>query len=173
MKKEIVIRPEIKLVGISARTSYNKELDKMNGNIFPCVKKYFHNALFQKISNRKNPGTTFCVYTDYQSDYRGDYTYFIGEEVTSFKDLQEGFNKLTIPKQTYIKFTAGPDPMPNVIVDAWSSIWNMSPTELGGERSYHTDFEIYDERAHDHQKIILDLYIGIRQGLDNTSTTFF
>lgn len=26
---------------------------------------------------------------------------------------------------------------------------------------YKTDFEIYDERAADHQNIVLDLYIGI------------
>lgn len=75
MKRESITKPEIKLVGICVRTSYKQELEKMKGNIFPCVQRYFHGALFEKIPNRVKPGTTFCVYTDYESDYMGDYTY--------------------------------------------------------------------------------------------------
>lgn len=162
MQHVTIERPEIKLVGICVRTSYQQELDKMKGNIFPCVRQYFHEALFEKISHRVKPGTTFCAYTAYENDYKGAYIYFIGEEVSSFDpQLSEGFHSLIIPQQHYAKFTTGPAPMPDVIVKAWEEIWKMSPKELGGRRSYQTDFEIYDERAADHQKIILDLYIGI------------
>ena len=157
-----IAKPQIKLVGICVRTSYQQELDKMRGNIFPCVQRYFHSALFEKITNRAKPGTTFCAYTDYENDYAGAYTYFIGEEVSSFENpLPEGFQILIIPKQQYMKFTTTPAPMPDVIVNAWQHIWKMSPTQLGGKRCYQTDFEIYDERAVDHQNIILDLYVGI------------
>jgi hypothetical protein len=62
MQQMATERQEIKLVGISVRTSYRQELDKMKGNIFPCVQRYFHGALFEKIPNRKKPGTTFCAY---------------------------------------------------------------------------------------------------------------
>ena len=47
----------------------------------------------------------------------------------------------------------------------------MSPRELGGKRKYETDFEIYDERATDHQNIVLDLYIGIQIDNDAKSKT--
>jgi len=60
MQKELITMPEIKLVGICVRTSNQQELDKIKGNIFPCVQKYFHQGLAEKISNRKRPGTTFC-----------------------------------------------------------------------------------------------------------------
>ncbi|MCB1108951.1 MAG: GyrI-like domain-containing protein, partial [Chlamydiia bacterium] len=72
MQPESVTLPEIKLVGICVRTSYQQELDKMKGNIFPCVRRYFHEGLAEQISNRKKPGTTFCAYTDYQTDYTGE-----------------------------------------------------------------------------------------------------
>lgn len=52
--------------------------------------------------------------------------------------------------------------MPNVIVDAWKEIWKMPASQLGGQRGYKADFEIYDERVSDHQSIVLDLYIGIQ-----------
>lgn len=164
MQKESVTMPEIKLVGIGVRTSYEQELDKIKGNIFPCVQRYFHGGLAEQISNRKKPGTTFCVYTDYETDYTGVYTYFIGEEVSSFNTsfLPEGFQMLVIPKQQYAKFTTNPAPMPDVIVNAWKEIWKMPARQLGGQRSYKTDFEIYDERASDHQNIVLDLYIGVQ-----------
>jgi hypothetical protein len=68
MQKQLVTMPEIKLVGISVRTSNKQELEKIKGNIFPCVQKYFHQGLAEKISNRKRPGTTFCAYTDYETD---------------------------------------------------------------------------------------------------------
>lgn len=165
MQSASIAKPEIKLVGICVRTSYDQELDKMKGRIFPCVQRYFHGALFEKILNRKKPGTTFCAYTDYETDYTGAYTYFIGEEVLSFEHpLPEGFQELVIPSQQYVKFTTSPAPMPDVIVNAWQHIWKMSPTQLGGKRCYQTDFEIYDERATDHQNIILDLYVGIELG---------
>ena len=162
MQKELVTMPEFKLVGIRVRTSNKQELDKMKGNIFPCVQKYFHQGLAEKISCRKRPGTTFCAYTNYETDHNGEYTYFIGEEVSSFNALlPEGFQKLVIPKQHYVKFTTMPAPMPDVIVNAWKEIWETSPKQLGARRSYKTDFEVYDERAADHQNIVLDLYIGI------------
>ena len=89
-------------------------------------------------------------------------TSFIGEEVTSLDNLMPaGFQRLLIPKQHYAIFTTKPEPMPDVLVTAWKEIWDKSPEELGGKRRYQTDFEVYDERASDHQNIVLDVYIGI------------
>lgn len=100
MKKEFVTLPEIKLVGICVKTTNVQELDKMKGNIFPCVQKYFHQGLAEKMLNRKRPGTTYCAYTDYESNHQGKYTYFIGEEVLSFSDqLPAEFHQIVVPKQ--------------------------------------------------------------------------
>lgn len=164
MKKEIKTLSEIKLVGITTRTNnaHIFEPNPATNKIAAIVQKYFHEALAEKIVHRKKPGTTYCVYTNYESDFMGDYTYFIGEEVTTFVDLPEEFSKLTIPVQNYAKFTNGPSPMPEVCINLWQQIWQMKPEELGGERAYIADFEIYDERAIDHQNVILDIYIGVK-----------
>jgi predicted transcriptional regulator YdeE len=161
MKKTNIQLSEIKLIGITARTTNAAEANWAVGKIFPTVQRYFHGQLAEKILHRKAPGTTFCAYMEYESDWTGEYTYFIGEEVTSFEIVPEGFETHIIPAQNYIKFTNGPAPMPEVVAEPWKKIWQMSPTELGGIRSYHTDFEIYDERASDHQNVVLDICIGI------------
>lgn len=163
MQRKIVERPEIKLVGITVRTNNKLEFNKLDGRIFPCVIRYFHEKLFDKIPNRSKKGTTFCAYSDYESDHTGDYTYLIGEEVSSFdKNLPQDFQKLVIPKQKYVVFTTSPAPMPDVLTNAWKEILSMSPKELGGQRNYKADFELYDERAADHQNIVLDLFIGVK-----------
>jgi len=119
--------------------------------------------LAEQIKDRKNPGTTFCVYTNYESDVNGDYTYFIGEEVTSFEEIGKEFETLTIPVQNYAKFTNQRGPMPTVCIDMWQNIWKMNASDLGGERAYIADFEVYDERSVDHNNVTLAIYIGIRK----------
>lgn len=163
MEKTILHLPGMKLVGVTARTN-NASLfisNPSNNIVAATVQKYFYNQLAEKISNRKNPGTTLCIYTNYESDFNGDYTYFIGEEVASFNNIDSNFEQLTIPPQTYVKFTNQSGPMPTVCIDMWKNIWNMSDDELGGKRSYIADFEVYDKRSQDHQNVILDIYIGI------------
>ncbi len=164
MQSETIKLPELKLVGITARTN-NKHLfesDPATNIVAATVQKYFYNQLAEKITLRKKPGVTFCIYTHYESDVTGDYTYFIGEEVTSFGKIEEDLEILNIPQQNYIKFTNQPGPMPSVCIDMWKNIWQMSAVELGGERAYVADFEVYDERSRDHQNTSLDIYIGIK-----------
>jgi predicted transcriptional regulator YdeE len=163
MQKTTVSCPDMKLVGITVRTNNEIEKSVLEGKIFPCIQKFFHQAYPEKIDHRTKMGTTLCVYTDYESDYTGDYTYFIGEEVSSFEEQPEEMVQLTLPAQTYTKFTNGPAPMPEVVRGPWFKIWQMSPEELGGERAYKADFEVYDERATDHDNIVLDIYIGIKE----------
>lgn len=161
MKKIYSSLEEMKLVGIKVRTCNKDELDIKTAKIMPCVQKYFMQQVAQNIPNRTNNGVTYCAYTEYESDYRGDYTFFIGEEVSSFGGPITELDNLVIPKQNYIKFTTETGAMPHIVIDSWNKIWQMSPQDLGGVRSYRTDFEIYDKRAMDPQNTILDIYIGI------------
>jgi predicted transcriptional regulator YdeE len=159
----------IKLVGLSARTNNINEMNPLTGKIGPLVQKFFLRGLGKKIANLKNPGTTYSVYTEYESDHTGDYTYFIGEEVTHFSEnLQTNdtsekidLKTLEIPAQTYIKFTTEPGPLPQSVIAAWQKIWLMNDAQMGGKRNYIADFEVYDNRAENPMNAILDVYIGI------------
>jgi predicted transcriptional regulator YdeE len=167
MQKTIIQSPQKIFVGITVRTNNKDEADWQNGTakIFPCVKRYFHEQLASQISHRVNPGTTLCAYTEYESDHTGDYTYFIGEEVSSVDvaALPEGFKAITVPAQQYVKFTTAPGDMPEVLRDAWFAIWKMSEADFGGKRSFGVDYEVYDERAAaaDHKGLVIDVLIGI------------
>lgn len=152
---------EIKLIGIAARTNNVTEASEQSAQIGETIQKYFGENIPSLITNKKNPGTTYCVYTDYESNEHGYYTYFIGEEVSSFDDVHADLKTLTIPAQDYIKFTTVPGVMPGVCIDAWKKIWQMNAEDLGGKRAFIADFEVYDKRAIDPQSTTLDIFIGI------------
>ncbi len=157
----------MKLVGLTVRTNNAVEAGEKiyttGGKILPLIRRYYQDGVAEKIANRKTPGTIYCAYTEYESDYTGDYTYFIGEEVTSFDIVPEEFFTLVVPAQEYVKFTNGPAAMPQVCSDVWEKIWKSTDPELGGKRSYKVDFEVYDQRATDHQNIVLDVFVGIEE----------
>ncbi len=153
---------EIKLVGITERTSNVAEINPNTAKIGATIQKFFKENLPDKISNRKTPGKMFAVYTNYESDVNGDYTYFLGEEVTSFDNVAEGLETLIIPFQNYMKFTSQPGEMPTVVINMWQDIWKMNEADLGGKRAYIADFEVYDERSKDPKNTVLDVYIGIK-----------
>lgn len=165
MQKTETSLPELKLIGLTCRTSLNLEMSPSSAKIPAMLQTYFGNQSPEKISHRLTPGKTYCVYTNYESDYTGEYDYFVGEVVSSFNNIPEGFSQLTIPSQRYVKITAGPGQMPQVCIESWQQVWELesSPEQLGGERNYIADFEVYDERAADPTNTVLDIYVGIKK----------
>lgn len=162
MKKELSNKPEIKLVGLTTRTNNLNEMNPEKSKIAELAGRFWSQNMASQISNRQNPGVTLSIYTEYDSNEHGDYTYFIGEEVSSFDDVSADLQKLTIPAAKYQKFTTLPGKMPEVVIHAWQKIWGMTEKDFGGERAYVADFEIYDQRASDPANASLDIYIGIK-----------
>src|SRR5579862_3270002 len=123
MKKEIVNKNEIKLVGLTVRTNNKNEMNPQTSKIGELAGHYWNQNVASRISNRENPGVTLSVYTEYDSNEHGDYTYFIGEEVSSFENIPAALHQLTVPAAKYIKFTTTSGKMPEVVINAWQQIW--------------------------------------------------
>lgn len=162
MKKELANKSEIKLVGLTARTNNKNEMNPQTSKIGELAGRFWSQDIANQIPNRKNPGVTLSIYTEYDSNEHGDYTYFIGEEVSSFEDVPSELQKLTIPAAKYQKFTTPSGKMPEVVISAWQKIWVMSSDDFGGDRAYVADFEVYDQRAINPANASLDIYIGIK-----------
>src|SRR5271170_312718 len=97
MKKEPISKAEIKLVGLTARTNNKNEMNPRTSKIGELAGRFWSQNIAGQISNRQNPGVTLSIYTEYDSNEHGDYTYFIGEEVISFENIPSELQKLTIP----------------------------------------------------------------------------
>lgn len=162
MQKEKIRKNEITLLGITTKTSNKKEMDPNTAKIGATIQEYYSKHYADKMNGRINPGVTYSVYTNYETDEHGEYTYFFGEEITAdTKQDQTSLEVLTIPASSYQKFTTEAGKMPAIVIHAWQKIWQMNAQDLAGKRKYAADFEIYDARAADPNNAVVDIYIGI------------
>ncbi len=163
MKHRKIYIPKFTLIGLTVRTNNKNEMNPEVAKIGSLANYYWSNNVAKKIKHRLNPGVTYSVYTDFESDEHGEYTYFIGEAVDSIdgQDLSQ-FKVLTVSQSNYQKFTTDSGKMPDIVINAWHKIWSMKKDDFNGERTYITDFEIYDQRASDPNNAVVDIYIGIK-----------
>ena len=153
VREDDTIMDEIKLAGVSVRTSNENEGNPELAKINPTLQKFF--AEQSNIIHRKSPDKVFVTYTNYETDEHGEYTCFIGEEVTSFDD--QTLETMVIPAQNYEKFTTARGKLPNVVIDTWQKIWQMTQDDL--PRKYLADFEVYDNQNPD--DAVVDVYVGV------------
>jgi len=145
--------PAKTVIGIARRTS---NADGRSITDIPATWTAFlqQNAT-AKIKNRALPPTMYAVYSDYASDWKGEYSYMIGCGVTRAGTVPEGMEVRKIPAQTYVVFNAK-GRMPDEVVAAWSMIWL---SEL--PRTYTYDFEVYDKRFTSPKQKEVDICIAV------------
>lgn len=124
--------PEKYFIGLELRTN-NQECSIT----MPAHKeRFFHENIPAKIPNKVN-GDILAVYTDYEGDYTKSYSWILGCEVSSLKDVPPGLVGKVVSKSSYAVFTTH-SPFPQGLIATWQTIWK-SPLA----RAYTTDFEIY------------------------------
>nr|WP_319377398.1 GyrI-like domain-containing protein [uncultured Methanoregula sp.] len=145
--------PERTVVGISKRTcnADGRSID----DIPACWKEFLSQNSTAKIKNRAIPPTLYVVYSDYASDWRGEYSFLLGCGVTRAETVPEGMEVRRIPAQTYAVFNVK-GKMPDELLGIWSTIWL---SEL--PRTYTYDFEVYDKRFTRPASKEVDVYVAI------------
>lgn len=145
--------PAKTVVGIARRTS------NADGRSMKDIPATWTDFLKQnanaKIKNRAAPPTMYAVYSHYDSDWMGEYSYMIGCGVTRAREVPEGMEAREIPAQTYAVFTAK-GRMPDEVVSIWSMIWLSSLPRL-----YTFDFEVYDKRFTHPTLKEVDIFIAV------------
>lgn len=101
----------------------------------------------------------YGIYTDYESDYRGNYTAIIGCKVSSLDDLPKGLIGRTIQGGTFQKYIAKGE-MPAAVGDTWQQIWSKG-AEIN--RAYIADFEVYGTTALNGADSEVAIFLGIHE----------
>jgi predicted transcriptional regulator YdeE len=148
------------VIGISTRTSNAKEMSG-TGAIPQQWDRFMKENLLGKIPN-KSDSNILAVYTDYESDANGAYTFMIGARVSSAEDVPPGMVAKKVPAGKYAVFISEKGFVGKVVPETWSRIWAVPKSSPGGNRAYRADFEVYDQRAADPQNAEVDIYVGIR-----------
>jgi predicted transcriptional regulator YdeE len=148
------------VVGITARTNNAKEM-RAAGAIGKLWGRLMQENLLEKIPNRADENIV-AIYTDYASDKDGDYTYILGAKVSRDSGIPAGMVAKQILSGKHAVFTSERGPSSKVVPEIWQKINNLPKTVPGGDRTYQSDFEVYDERARDPQDAVVDVYVGVR-----------
>jgi predicted transcriptional regulator YdeE len=157
--KSILATP-IYVAGFLIRTSNAKEMSG-NGEIGKLWARFFQENLGAQIPNRIGQNM-MVVYSDYASDEKGEYSYLLGAPVTSVDGLPAGLSFRRIPAGQYAVITTAQGPIAEVMQSAWKHIWTMSAAELGGQRAFLEDYEIYDHRSADPANAQVEIHVGLR-----------
>ncbi len=139
------------LIGIAVRTTNaDGQSQKDIGELW---ERFLGGNLANQIPNKVS-NDIYCVYTDYESDYRSAYTTLLGCKVRSLEFIPEGFSGKEIPETTYKHYQASGS-LPECVGNAWYHIW-----QSGVERQYQADFDVYGEKAQNPQEAVVDIYVS-------------
>ena len=143
------------VIGISTRTTNEngqsaKDIEKLWG-------KFWGEEIQKQIPNKVNEDI-YAVYTDYESDFNGEYTTIVGLQVNSLKNIPKGFVGITIEKAEYQKFVSK-GKMPDAVFNTWLEIWQNKTLN----RSYKFDFTIHGKKYYDGENAEVETFISVKQ----------
>jgi predicted transcriptional regulator YdeE len=157
METKIVERDAFTVVGIATRTSNQLEADPASAKIPGLWQRFFAEGITGRVTNARNNGTIFGVYTEYESDLSAPYTLFVGCETDGSGDAPGGLTQVNVPAQRYLVFTATGE-IPQAVIDAWGYIWNYFENTVDYMRAYTTDFEMYHPSGTQ-----VDIYVAVKE----------
>jgi len=158
---KVVHQNAFSVAGIEVRTSNAKEMTS-DGVIGKQWQKIFQEGVLEKIPNKLG-SNIYAVYSDYASDYNGEYSLTIGAKVADGSPVPAGLVLKTIPAGNYAVVTSDKGPVVKVVTAAWQRVLGLEQKKaLGGTRAYKADFELYDQRAANPQDSQVDIYLGLK-----------
>lgn len=146
---------DMKIIGIETRTT-NQNGQAMQ-DIGGLWNRFFSENIISKIPNAVN-SNVYAIYTDYESDYTGEYTTLLGLEVSSLDEIPSGLVGREFPKQNFKRFLAK-GAMPQAVAEAWQKIWEQDK-ELN--RLYQYDYELYTEKSQQSDLSEVEIFIGVK-----------
>lgn len=144
-----------KIIGLLIKTT-NKN-GKAATDIGELWKQFYAQEIQQQIPNIES-ADIYSIYTDYESDYRGNYNVILGLKVNSLATIPDHLVGREFKGGQYKKFIAKEE-MPNAIGEKWQGIWAMDK-ELN--RNYTADFEVYGSKSQNDDTSEVEIFIAIK-----------
>jgi predicted transcriptional regulator YdeE len=141
------------IIGISVRTT-NKDGQSAN-DIGQLWQQFIGENLVARIPGKLS-SEIYCIYTDYESDFTGAYTTYIGCRVDPAAAVPEGFVRKDIPQANYQRIESR-GKLPDCVAESWMAIWQ---SEI--DRAYLADFDVYGEGCKDPQNAMVEIYLSVR-----------
>lgn len=124
------------VAGLSVRTTNAQEMQTGTAKIGAL----WGNFYAQLIPTLPADAINYGVYSDYESDYTGEFKVLAGSDaLVENSDL----DRCQIQAGKYLVFTQQGN-MPQAVIDAWGAVWKyFSDVNCPHQRAYRSDFEKY------------------------------
>lgn len=160
MSQEYFHGPELRLAGLSCRTTNSQE-GGPNGQLPGLWEAYFKDTIAERI-HAEHPHLIYALYTDYESDASGAYTVLIGHELSGSDSADlSGLESAVVPAAKYKVFTSNQGPVYEVVAEAWGRIWSYFQSSEE-QRTYTGDYELYDARDFNPEDAVVQIYIAVK-----------
>ncbi len=144
-----------KIIGIAVRTT--NQNGQATNDLWQLWGQFYKEDILSQMPGKLS-NDIYSVYTDYASDYTGEYTALIGCRVTSLDSIPNGLTGKAFTGGKYaLHKVCGK--MPDAIISAWQHIWSKEK-ELN--RKYTADFEVYGPKSQNPENAEVDIYIAIK-----------
>jgi predicted transcriptional regulator YdeE len=137
---------EFQVIGVAARTTNAREMT--GDGVIP--------KMWAKPPQLPD-SAIIALYTDYESDEHGEYTFVLGSKAAAANEIPDGKVLKTVPAGRYAVFTSDRGPVQRIVVETWQRIWSDLQS-----RSFVADFEVHDQRAADPTNAVVDIYVGVK-----------
>lgn len=152
-------QPAFEVIGIEVRTNNFRE-SAGDGAIPKQWQRLFAENVLHRVPDRIDQSIV-VVYTNYASDWNGDYTYILGARVKSGTKPPEGMVSTSVPGGKYVQFMSARGPAPQVVPDMWKQVWTYFQLPGNPIRAYGADYELYDDMA-DPNQVQVQLFVGVK-----------
>jgi len=143
-----------KIIEISTRTA-NTE-GKSEKDLHNLWGQFLGNHTAEKIPNSTGP-EVIALYTDYESDYTGEYTCIIGLKVSSLETIPNGMVGREVKGGRFQKYIAKGS-MPKAVAEKWINIWDKDHLL---NRAYKTDFEVYGHLSNQGEDSEVQIFLSV------------
>lgn len=137
------------------------------GAAIPAIRRLWRKTLKEKtldaLPNKCND-LIYAAYLYNHPDTPHIYTFVLGHEVSSTKNLPEPFAAFTLPQGEYIH-TSVTGTAPNIITETWPNIWQYAK-EKQHPFAYITDYEVYsqgDYLGNSHPQTMVEIFASIKK----------
>lgn len=156
MTHEEVVLEKFTIVGLSVRTTNQNHHSQ--GDIAKLWEIFFRNAYLQQLLPNKVSDDIYCMYTDYESDYTGEYTTLLGYKVSSTDNVPTNLSLAIkeIENSKYNKYISEGE-LPYSVGKTWAHIWQSNIN-----RRYLADFDVYGEEAKNPQNAKITTFLSIK-----------
>ncbi len=159
VKPKVAEQASFDVIGIEARTN-NAQESSGKGAIPEQWQRLFNEGILDKIPDRADEFVT-AVYTNYASDWNGDYTYILGAKVKPGTKAPGGMVLVTIPAGKYVEFESARGAGQQVVPELWKQIWSYFQEPGNPARAYKADFERY-EMPSDPNNMQAHIFMGVK-----------